>query len=86
MDKPRADVLLTGLLNIALATLVLYEFWQFYSAGTVDIFGKMNGWHKITYSEHPDSVLLVLTIYTGMLAYGTFTWLRAMLSPRADST
>ena len=86
MDKSRADVLLTGLLNIALATLVLYEFWLFYSVGTVDIFGKMNGWRKITYSEHPDGVLLVLAIYTGMLACGSFLWVRAVLSPRADST
>jgi hypothetical protein len=86
MDKSRADVLLTGMLNIALATLVLYAFWQFYSVGSVDLFGKTSGWHKVTYSENPDGVLVVLAIYLAMLAYCTILSVRAMLSQRADNT
>lgn len=86
MNKSRADVLLTGVLNIALATLVLYEFWQVYSVGSVDLLGKMSGWHKVTYSEHPDGVLVVLAIYTGMLAYCTILLARAILSQRARNT
>jgi hypothetical protein len=89
MDKSRADVLLTGMLNIALATLVLYAFWQFYSVGSVDLFGKTSGWHKVTYSENPDGVLVVLAIYLAMLAmlaYCTILSVRAMFSPRADNT
>jgi hypothetical protein len=80
MDKSRADVLLAGLLNAALATLVLYEFWQFYSVGSVDAFGKMNGWRKFTYSENPNGVFIVLGIYTGMLGYGTIGFVRAQLA------
>jgi hypothetical protein len=86
MNGARADVLLTGMLNVALATLVLYEFWQFYSAGSVDLFGKMSGWHKVSYSEHPEGVLVVLAIYTGMLAYCTILLARTILSQRADNT
>jgi hypothetical protein len=86
MDKARADVLLAGLLNIALATLVLYEFWQFYSVGSVDAFGKMNGWRKFTYSEDPNGVFIVLAIYMGMLGYSAIGFLRRMLSKRADNT
>ena len=85
MDKTRADVLLTGMMTIALATLVLYEFWQVCSVGSIDLFGRMNGWSKLTYSEHPNGVLLVLAIYTGMLAYCTILSVRAMLSQRADN-
>jgi hypothetical protein len=86
MNKSRADVLLAGVLNIAFVTLVLYEFWQFYSLGSVDLFGKMSGWHKVTYSEHPDRVMIVLAIYVGMLAYCTILLARAILSKRARNT
>jgi hypothetical protein len=86
MDKARAGALLTWILNIALAILVLYEFWQFYSVGSVDLFGRTMGPHTITYSERPDDVLAGLAIYAGMLAYCTILSVREWLSQRADNT
>jgi hypothetical protein len=82
----RTDILLSGVLVSAITTFVLYEFWQFYSVGTIDLFGKMSGWHKLTYSEHPNGVLLVLAIYTGILAYCAIPLIRTIVSLRADNT
>ena len=86
MDKSRADVLLTVLLIVALAALVLCEFWQLYSAGTVDVFGKVNGWRKVTYSEDPNGVFFVLAVYTCMLGYSVIVLVRGLLSKRTDNS